>query len=98
MEITVVRVFPRGADEENDRKLKAYASITFDDMFVVKGLKVIKGGNGLFVVMPGRKLADGTFKDIAHPINTGMRDIISKKVLDQFNKTSWPDEISAQGA
>jgi stage V sporulation protein G len=95
MEITEVRVFPRGPEEMNDRKFKAYASITFDGTFVVTGLKVIEGGNGHFVVMPSRKLVNGAFKDIAHPIKNDLRDDIAKKVLDQFNRTMWLDGQSA---
>src|ERR1035437_7211247 len=88
MEITEVKVFPRGAGASEDQKLKAYASITFDSSFVVRGLKVIDGKNGLFVVMPSRKLSDGTFKDIAHPLNTDMRKSIEAIVLDKFHETT----------
>ena len=88
MEITEVKVFPRAAEAGEDQKLKAYASITFDDSFVVRGLRVIDGAKGLFVVMPSRKLSDGTFKDIAHPLNNGMRAEIVGKVLDKFHETS----------
>ena len=55
MEITEVRIFPR---ESEDRKLKAYATITIDDAFVVRNVKVIEGNKGLFVAMPSRKLRD----------------------------------------
>jgi len=96
MEITEVKVFPRGAGESDDQKLKAYASITFDGAFVVRGLKVIDGKNGLFVVMPSRKLSDGTFKDIAHPLNNEMRKTIEQKVLDKFHETTPGTEARAQ--
>lgn len=88
MQITDVRIFPRAAEDTDGTKLRAFASITFDDAFVVRGLKVIEGIHGLFVAMPGRKLADGTFKDIAHPINTDTRMVISAKVLDKFHETT----------
>jgi stage V sporulation protein G len=58
MEITEVRVFPMNEDQ-----LKAYATVTFDDCFVVRDLKVISGNTGLFVAMPSKKRKDGTFKD-----------------------------------
>ena len=77
--ITEVRITLR--DEE---KLKAFASITFDDCFVVRGLKVINGSQGYFVSMPSRKRKDGTYQDIAHPINNEMRKEIEDKVLDAF--------------
>ncbi len=84
MEITDVKVFPRMADGIEEKKLKAYASITFDSAFVVRGLQVIDGKDGLFVVMPGKKSADGMFRDIAHPLNSDMRRGIEEKVLDKF--------------
>lgn len=79
MEITEVRISFR-----NEEKLKAFASITFDDCFVVRGLKVINGSQGYFVSMPSRKRRDGTYQDIAHPINNEMRKRIEDKVLDAF--------------
>jgi stage V sporulation protein G len=73
MKITEVKIFQRKPEEATDQKLKAYASIVFDDSFLVRGLKVIDGKKGLFVVMPSRKLSDGTYKDIAHPLDTETR-------------------------
>jgi stage V sporulation protein G len=96
VEITEVRVFPRGSEVPEENKLKAYASITFDGIFVVKGLKVIDGKDGLFVVMPGKKMADGTFKDTAHPINSGMRKTIESRVLDKFYETRILSDLRAQ--
>jgi stage V sporulation protein G len=79
VEITEVRIIPK-----NERKLKAFATITFDDCFVVKGLKVINGSQGYFVSMPSRKRKDGTFQDLAHPITNEMRQKIENYVLDAF--------------
>jgi len=79
MEITEVRVFP--VDED---KLKAYATVTFDDCFVVRDLKVIHGNSGLFVAMPSKKRKDGSFKDIAHPLNNEFRDKVEQAVLDAY--------------
>ena len=79
MEITEVRVFP-----VNEDKLKAYATITFDQCFVVRDLKVIQGNNGLFVAMPSKKRKDGTFKDTAHPLNTDTREMIESRVLAEY--------------
>ena len=81
MNITEVRITLR-----NEEKLKAFASITFDDCFVVRGLKVINGSQGYFVSMPSRKRKDGSYQDIAHPINNEMRKEIEDKVLDAFEK------------
>lgn len=79
MEITEVRITLR-----HEEKLKAFASITFDDCFVVRGLKIINGSQGYFVSMPSRKRSDGTYQDLAHPINNDMRKMIEDQVLDAF--------------
>jgi stage V sporulation protein G len=81
MEVTEVRVFP--VDEE---KLKAYVTITIDNCFVVRDLKVIKGNNGLFVAMPSKKRKDGTFRDTAHPLNNETREMIESKVLAEYER------------
>jgi stage V sporulation protein G len=81
MEITEVRVFP--VDEE---KLKAYVTIILDDCFVIRDLKVISGTTGLFVAMPAKRRKDGSFKDIAHPLNVGTRQRMEKIILDEYEK------------
>jgi stage V sporulation protein G len=81
MELTEITVTLR-----NEEKLKAFVNITFDDQFVVRGLKVIKGGSGFFISMPSRKMPDGSFRDIAHPINKDFRDFIEKEILLQYDK------------
>ncbi len=88
MELTEININLR--DEE---KLKAFVNITFDDVFVVRGLKVIEGNKGLFVCMPSRKLADGTYKDIAHPINNEFRQTIEKMILDKYRKVVENPEL-----
>ncbi len=82
MEITEVKVFPV---KDND-KLKAYASIVFDDCFVVRDLRIISGTTGLFVAMPSRKRKDGTFRDTAHPLNMETRDKIEKTILEMYEQ------------
>ncbi|MGK5085210.1 septation regulator SpoVG [Bdellovibrionota bacterium FG-1] len=79
MEITEVKVFP--VEEE---KLKAYITIVLDNCFVVRDLKIISGTAGLFVAMPSKRRKDGTFKDIAHPLNQSTREIMEKTVLDAY--------------
>ncbi len=81
MEITEVRISLR-----NDDKLKAFASITFDDCFVIRGLKIIEGANGTFVAMPSRKRNDGTYQDVAHPVNNMMRQRIEARILSEYAK------------
>ena len=69
---------------KSDTKLKAVASVTFDDCFVVHDIKVIEGSEGYFIAMPSRKTADGEYKDIAHPIKTEVREELIKVILDAF--------------
>ena len=70
----------------NEDKLKAYASITLDGCFVVRDLKVIHGHQGVFVAMPAKKRKDGTFRDIAHPLNQDMRKALEQRVLEAYEK------------
>lgn len=79
MEITEVKVFP--VDED---KLKAYITIVLDNCFVVRDLKIISGNGGLFVAMPSKRRKDGSFKDIAHPLNQSTRTVMEKKILDAY--------------
>ena len=83
MDITDVKVFP--VDED---KLRAYVTITLDGCFVVRDLKVIQGTGGLFVAMPAKKRKDGTYKDIAHPLNSEMRDKLERMVLAEFERAA----------
>lgn len=87
MTITEVKVFP-----VNEDRLKAYVSITIDDCFVVRDLKVIDGTGGLFVAMPSKKRKDGQFKDIAHPLNQETRDMIERAVFEAYEA-----EVKAMG-
>jgi stage V sporulation protein G len=81
MEITDVKVIP-----VDDEKLKAFVSIVFDQSFVVTDIKIINGPKGLFVSMPSKKRKDGTFKDIAHPLNNQMRQYLEDKILTVYRQ------------
>jgi len=81
MDVTEVRVFP----VEEDR-LKAYVTITFDDCFVIRDLKVINGSKGLFVAMPSKKRKDGSYRDTAHPLNNQTRHMIEARVLEEYQR------------
>ena len=84
MTITDVRV--RKIAKEG--KMKAIVSITVDDEFVVHDIKVIEGDKGLFIEMPSKRSADGEYRDIAHPINSGTRDMIQRVILDKYETTT----------
>jgi stage V sporulation protein G len=81
VKITEIRIFPQ-ANKEN--KLCAFANITFDACFVVRGLKVLEGSKGLFVVMPSRKVKGDDYRDIAHPITAEFKDYIQQEVLKAY--------------
>lgn len=82
MTITDIRIFPVG-----EEKLKAFASIILDRCFVVTGIKIIEGGNGLFLSMPSKKRRDGTYKDIAHPLNAETRAMMETAILGKYRET-----------
>ena len=79
MEITEVKVFP-----VQEEKLKAYVTIVLDDCFVVRDLKIINGSTGLFVAMPSKKRSDGSYKDVAHPLNKSTRMVMEKQILEAY--------------
>ena len=81
MEITEVRVTLRDED-----RLKGFANVTFDNVFVIRGMKIIAGNNGYFVAMPSRKRPDGTYQDIAHPVSIEMRQALENRVLEAFEQ------------
>lgn len=81
MEVTEVKVFPVSED-----KLKAYVTITLDNSFVVRDLKVIQGKTGFFVAMPSKKRKDGTYRDMAHPLNQETRQMIEAKVMAEYER------------
>ena len=83
MEITEFNISLR-----NEEKLKAFVNVTFDDAFVVRGMKVIKGLNGYFISMPSRKMPDGSYRDIAHPIRNEFRQYIEAEILNEYRKAS----------
>lgn len=79
MKITEIKVFP-----VNEERLKAYVSITIENSFVVRDLKVIQGTTGLFVAMPSKKRKDGQFRDVAHPLNQDTRALIEDMVFAAY--------------
>lgn len=82
MEITDVRVFPVDVDGS---MIKAYATITFDESFVVRDMRVIEGKNGIFLSMPARRKRNGDYQDICFPISAKLRDLMENEVLEKFD-------------
>ncbi len=77
---------------EKEGKMKAVASITIDDVFVVHDIKVIEGEKGLFIAMPSRKASDSEYRDIAHPLNSQVREYISDKIMESYEKALQENE------
>ncbi|MBU2530816.1 MAG: septation regulator SpoVG [Elusimicrobia bacterium] len=83
MDITEIRIHLR-----SEERLKAFATVTFDNVFVVHNMKVINGNKGLIVCMPSRKIKDGTYKDIAHPITNDFRAKLEELILKAYEEES----------
>lgn len=83
MEITDIRI----RQMNNEDKMKAVVSVTFDNCFVVHDIKVIDGQDRLFIAMPSRKTPDNEYKDIAHPINIEMREHLQSSILEKYHAT-----------
>ncbi|MGA1843035.1 MAG: septation regulator SpoVG [bacterium] len=79
MEITDVSIF-----KVDGERLKGYATVIFDNVFIVRDLKIISGNNGLFVAMPNKKGKNGTYRDIAHPLNQEMRETLEQRVIEKY--------------
>lgn len=94
MEITDVRI--RKVAKEG--KMKAVVSITMDHEFVVHDIKVIEGEKGLFIAMPSRKAGDGEYRDIAHPINSEIRNKIQTMILEKYESILHEESEDAQEA
>lgn len=82
MNITDIRI----RNVEKAGKMKAVASITIDDAFVVHDIKIIEGDKGLFIAMPSRKASDGEYKDVAHPIKSETRSELQRMILDKYEE------------
>lgn len=89
MQITDIRVKKISLDG----KMKAVVSVTFDNAFVVHDIKVIEGQDKLFTAMPSRKTPNNEFKDIAHPINSEMREALEKAIIEKYNEVA-DEEVS----
>ncbi len=92
MKITAIDVVPINQD-----RLKAYVSITIENSFVVRDLKIIRGNGGLFVAMPSRRKKNGQFKDIAHPLDQETRSQIEKAIFEVYKGAIHVEDSSYMG-
>jgi stage V sporulation protein G len=81
MKITDMTIRPT-----NENLVRAYVDIVFDSCFMVEEIKVIQGATGLFLSFPAKKLRDGTYWDIAFPVNAETRNMIEQAVLAEYEK------------
>ena len=96
--VTEVKVYPVKKSQEKDSRLKAYATVVFEDCFIVRDLKIILGSDGnLFVSMPSRRSKYGSFRDIAHPLNSEMRGEIENAVFLEYDKSIQKGDFSGSG-
>ena len=92
MEITEVKIYPA-----NEGKLKAYATMVFDNCFIIRDLKVIKSDKGFFVSMPSRRKKDGSFKDIVHPLNSETRKLVEETIIKEYFSVSGDSPVETDG-
>jgi stage V sporulation protein G len=92
LEITDVRV----RKITDDGKMKGIVSVTFNNLFVVHDIKIIEGQNGLFIAMPSRKITEGEFRDIAHPINSHMRQVLQDNILNAYEEALAKMEVAME--
>ena len=92
MEVTDVRL----RRVQTDGRMRAIASITLDNEFVVHDIRVIDGKNGFFVAMPSKRTPDGEFRDIAHPINSDTRNKIQEIILNEYHNSSELEEAGKE--
>ena len=93
MEITEVKVYP----VKESGRLKAYATVVFDNCFIIRDLKVIEGDKGFFVSMPSRRRKDGSFRDIVHPLDSDTRTSIENRIVKEY-EVSDKNVVSAEAA
>jgi len=93
MKVTEVRISPAKGG-----KVRAFASVVFDDSFIVNDLRVIEGREGqVFVTMPARKTRNGQMRDIAHPLNSDTREQIEQRVLEEYESARQNRTVSDRG-
>jgi len=93
MKVTEVRISPAKGG-----KVRAFASVVFDDSFIVNDLRVIEGREGqVFVTMPARKTRNGQMRDIAHPLNSETREQIEQRVLEEYESARQNRMVADRG-
>jgi stage V sporulation protein G len=81
MQVTEVRVYPA-----SEGLVRAYVTITFDNCFAIRDLRIIRNAAGFLIAMPNRKQKDGAYRDIAYPINSETRRMIEEAIMAEYRK------------
>lgn len=90
MEITSVKVHKT---EREGSRMKGYATVTIDDCFVVRNIRIIEGDEKMFIAMPSRKVTEDRYEDIAHPINAETRKLFEDKILEEYNNPTNGEDV-----
>lgn len=86
MKITSVKV--KKLEEERNSRLVGLATAVIDKEFLISDIRIIKGDDRLFLAMPSQKMPDGTYKDVAHPLNSECRAKFEEIILKEYNDVS----------
>ena len=78
--------------EKEDSRMKAIATVTLDEQFVVTGIRLIQGDDKMFIAMPSRKVSEGVYDDICHPVNQETRQMFEEAILNAYDKLKESDE------
>ena len=83
MKITDIRI---KLIRKETTRIRAIASITIDDCFVVHDVRVLENDYGLLIAMPSRRTLEGDYRDVVHPLNTETREMITSLVIEAYNE------------
>lgn len=72
--------------DDKKKRLRAIASVTIDNCFVLHELKIVEGEKGLFVAMPSKKIGENSFRDIIHPIDKETRKMFEDEIISKYNE------------
>jgi stage V sporulation protein G len=86
LEITDIQIIFPNNNDKNNRKLKCFVNIVFNEIFIIRNLRIIEGGQKFFVVMPSFKKNDGSFQDIAHPLTNDFRQLLEDSILEKYEE------------
>lgn len=86
LEITDIQILFPNNNDKNNKKLKCFVNVVFNEIFIIRNLRIIEGGQKFFVVMPSFKKNDGSFQDIAHPLTNDFRQLLEDSILEKYEE------------